>query len=66
MAHPIRSMNDELKNGSTDGKFKKNVPDTSLPDSTNAERRTDMAWPFGFYQAPVMETPDGKFYFPKS
>jgi hypothetical protein len=59
-----RSMNAELREGTTDGRYRKGRPDTSLGDERNAAgiqhtsaERSELH-PFAGYGFPMMEKPD--------
>lgn len=55
-----RSQNTELQEGSTDGSWKKNPPDTSVVSSAQTPLRDKMSWRFGFEDANVKYLPDGR------
>ena len=59
---PSRSMNDELNEGATDGKYKKIVKDRGgTIDPGTTKNRLDLDnLIYGLHEAPVKVRPDGK------
>jgi hypothetical protein len=69
MAYPqLRSMNDSLVEGATDGKYKKRRPDTSggllNQDTTNTTRKALSLLYYGIGEAKMVEVPGQDSYRP--
>lgn len=59
---PTRSVNAELNEGATDGKYKKVITDRGgFPETTTYRERAELddIW-FGIHEKPVKVRPDGK------
>lgn len=59
---PTRSMNSDLIEGATDGKYKKVLHDRGgQVELTSYEQRADLhdLW-YGIHESPVKRTPDGR------
>lgn len=66
---PLRSMNESLKSGATDGKYKKIRPDTQeMPMNTEATYTTRKALSLPYYgigEPRMIEVPGQNSYSPK-
>jgi hypothetical protein len=66
---PLRSMNESLKNGATDGKYKKIRPDTEASpmnsESTYITRQSLSLPYYGVGEARMIEVPGQNSYGPK-